>query len=1124
MKQLSNVLNLLPEYEALKESLDAGKAPVAMSGITPVIRSFFANALHKDMNCPIVLVCAKEEEARTLARDLSSLSGEYVPTLVSRQFTFHRIDASQQWEHERLRIFHALQNEHSPFLVSTVDALCQRTMPSAVFADSSFTLNMTESYDLSVLSSKLTNIGYTRCEQVEGAGQFAIRGGILDVFSPNYESPIRVEFWGDDIDSMGLFDVQSQRRESSVDYATILPCRELLQTEETPLYDLSFPAVYDKFTTALDYIPHTSIILLCESINCSNLVQESFDHLKNQLSNLETQHKTTATDFVYDKTRLFSHIKEYATVYLDAFDKASYPIAPKAFSYLSTTQLPAYDFSLPLTQDDLREYETRGMSIVLLADSKLRAERLENLLRESGLSCQLDLALTDSPFGKMRTITTGSISASLELPSAKIAILTEGVGAVEPKKTVKKDKKNRLDSFTDLSIGDLIVHDHHGIARFSGLVKMDVDGIEKEYIKLQFAGSDILYLPATQLDLISKYIGSGENTESKRLSKLGGTSWETAKKKAKAATKDLAKGLIALYAKRQNLKGYAFSPDTPWQKEFEERFEYSETEDQLSSAAAIKRDMEREIPMDRLLCGDVGYGKTEVAFRAVMKCILDGKQAAILAPTTVLAGQHYLTAKQRFRRFPVQIELLSRSKSAKQTKDIFARSKDGSIDLLIGTHKLLQKQLDFKDLGLLIVDEEQRFGVTHKERLKELFPQVDVLTLSATPIPRTLNMALSGLRDMSTLEEPPHNRRPVQTYVLEYEGSVIKDALEQELARGGQVYYIHNRIESIAQCANRLKALLPDATVAVAHGKMAQDEISDIMQRMRENEIDILVCTTIIETGVDIPNVNTLIIENADHMGLSQLHQLRGRVGRSARRSYAYITYRQNKALSDIAMRRLTAIREFATFGSGFKIAMRDLEIRGAGNLLGAEQSGFLMSVGYDMYLRLLEEAVLEEQGKTPEALPSCLADLSVPASLPDSYIPSDDQRMDIYRRISRIRSEEDSDDLIDEMIDRYGDLPPKVSNLISIALLRSIASKLYISEIVQKDMMIRFTIENPNLESLSSLCSLEKYKNRLLVSPGNTIQLILRLKKGDNIIRLVNLVLDDFASMMQPDDENTTT
>ena len=783
--------------------------------------------------------------------------------------------------------------------------------------------------------------------------------------------------------------------------------------------------------------------------------------------------------------------------------------------------LPSYGASLETAVSDLSHYLGEGFAAVVLVASEQRALNLQTLLREQKVRAAVDFQLHALPQPGRAVIAVGGLSGGMEYPGAKAAVLTEGQG-VPAKKPRPKAATNRqkLSSYADLSVGDLVVHEHHGIGRYQGMVKMTVDGVEKDYVKIAYAGADVLYVPATQLDQVSKYIGGGEDAnETRKLSRLGGGEWEKQKSRAKKAVQDLAKGLIQLYAQRQRQPGFAFSPDSPWMKEFEEEFEYTETDDQLRCIQEIKRDMEAPRPMDRLLCGDVGYGKTEVAFRAIMKCILDGKQAAILVPTTVLARQHYLTARRRFASYPVEIDVVSRFRTSAQIKETLRRLKEGGVDLLIGTHRLLQKDVQFKDLGLLVVDEEQRFGVTHKEKLKELARQVDVLTLSATPIPRTLNMALSGIRDMSTLEEPPSDRLPVQTYVLEHDWAVLADAMRREIERGGQVYYLYNRVETITRTAARIRDLLgEEVTVAVAHGKTTQEELNDVMQRTSEGEVNVLVCTTIIETGIDIPNVNTLIIEDADHLGLAQLHQIRGRVGRSSRRAYAYLTYRRGKVLSEVATKRLTAIREFAEFGSGFKIAMRDLEIRGAGNVLGPEQSGFLLSVGYDLYLKLLEEAVLEERGEKAERPTECSADLTVAASIPDRYVPSPEQRMDLYRRIAAIRSEHDADDLTDELIDRYGDPPRTVNNLIAVALLRAAAAECGISEIAQKGQSLNFYFSGFDLQRISTLCGQERYRGRLLFSAGERPYLSLRLKKGEDALKLGRRLVEDYRSVAGPE------
>ena len=716
-------------------------------------------------------------------------------------------------------------------------------------------------------------------------------------------------------------------------------------------------------------------------------------------------------------------------------------------------------------------------------------------------------------------LTDATLPYGMEYPSIHLAVLTEG--QLMAKSAVRKKAKGatnrqKLSSFTDLVPGDLVVHDNYGIGRFVAMEQIRLDGVIKDYIKIAYQGTDTLFVPATQLDMVSKYIGGGGEDGNVRLSKIGTDAWQKTKQKARKAAKDMAAELIKLYAARRRQEGYAFSADTPWQLEFEDNFPYPETDDQLRCIADIKADMESITPMDRLLCGDVGFGKTEVALRAVMKAVMDGKQVAILVPTTVLAQQHYQTILSRFSGFPVNVDVLSRFRTAKQQKKTISDLKSGLIDVIVGTHKLLQKGVEYKDLGLLIVDEEQRFGVSHKERLKEISQGVDVLTLSATPIPRTLNMALSGIRDMSTIEEPPADRYPVQTFVMEHSNAVIDDAIRREIIRGGQVYYLHNRVETIDQCAAALKRRIPGIQVAVAHGKMGEDALGDVMQSMANGDIQVLICTTIIETGLDIPNANTLIIENADRFGLSQLHQLRGRVGRSNRHAYAYFTYKPDKALTEVAEKRLSAIRDFAEFGSGFKIAMRDLEIRGAGNLLGAEQSGHMMSVGYDMYLKLLDEAVLEERGEKPKE-PECTADLNVTANVDQGYVSRGEERMDLYRRMAAIRSQSDADDLLDEIVDRYGDPPKGVMNLIEIALLRANAKAAGIKDIRQKGGEILFTLTDLDFQAVSALCADASYKGRIqLLANHKEPTLRLKLASGVEVLKQCKLFVQKYAQLLK--------
>ena len=1121
MKLLTNIVNQIPEFHKLLAAIDGGGCPAVVSGLSPIHRSHFAAAIRQETQRPVVLVCADEREGERLRADLSAFTGEQAMTLTAREFVFHQsVAASRQWEHQRLSVMEAMLDGKAGLVVATVEALLQRTIPKDQLAGVRFALNASGSYDLNELAERLSAAGYTRCEQVEGVGQFALRGGILDFFSPAHEKPVRVEFWGDDVDSMGLFDIASQRRVQSLEQAVILPAGEVLPAlspdPDCPGGDKNLPRVYPNMATAADYLPEDAIVLFSESPRVTERAKNYLWQLNEDIKALIENQLLDGKDAVYARSfeQLMAVLEDWPVCFLDSFTVSEYPARPRTLLNLLAKQLPSFGASLETAVADLAHYENSDTGVVILVGSEQRALNLQALLREQKQKTAVDFQLHELPAPGKAIIAVGGLSSGIEYAGAKIAVLTEGQAAPVKQKR-KKDTTNRqkLQSYADLSPGDLVVHEHHGIGRFLAMVKMPVDGVEKDYVKIAYAGADTLYVPATQLDLVSKYIGSGEGETERKLSRLGGSDWEKAKTRAKKAVADLAKGLIQLYAERQRQPGYSFSPDSPWMKEFEDEFEYAETDDQLRCIAEIKADMERPQPMDRLLCGDVGYGKTEVAFRAIMKCILDGKQAAILVPTTVLARQHYLTAKQRFVKYPVEIDVVSRFRTPAQMKATLQKLSAGKIDLLIGTHRLLQKDVDFKDLGLLVVDEEQRFGVTHKERLKEISKQVDVLTLSATPIPRTLNMALSGIRDMSSLEEPPHGRQPVQTYVVEHDWSLLADAMRREIERGGQVYYLHNRVESITQTAGRIKRLLgDDVRLGIAHGKMSQDEINDVMQQMTDHELDILVCTTIIETGIDLGNVNTLIIEDADKMGLAQLHQIRGRVGRSGRRAYAYMTYRKGKVLSEVASKRLSAIREFAEFGSGFKIAMRDLEIRGAGNILGPEQSGFLVSVGYDMYLKLLEEAVLEERGEKKPIQTECAADLAVSAHIPDRYVPSPEQRMDLYRRIAKIRTEEDADDMVDELIDRFGDPPRPVNNLISVALLRGQAALCGISEISQKGMALNFTLDEFDLERISRLCAQERYKGKLLFSAGEKPYLSLKVKKGEDVLKLGERLVAEYA------------
>lgn len=1151
MTEITKSITYLNEYKSLKKAIDDGKTPVLTVGLSAIHKANLAAALGADTARPVLVLTDDDNAANRFAADLRGFSEREVVVLPPRELVMADVaGVSRGYEQARLAALDTLSG--ACFAVASVQAAAQRTMPPALLASSIVTLKAGEEAPLDELTHRLTDAGYERCSQVEGMGQFSVRGGILDIFPPQAEHPYRVEFWDDEIDSISTFDVGSQRRLEQCETLRCLPCMEALpslakggaaglakavaalassrrkkqlaelqknlerdaerlrESGTLPAADKYLPLIYPQMATAFDYLPENTLILIEDTPRLRDAARDFHARIADDVTALMERGELPGgmDGYALDFAGICSIKRQI--VRMDSFLNSIPELAPQHLENFVANQMNAYGGNLDMASADIRSYTEQGRAVAVVCGSTLRCKNMFDALTDSGLKVQLSDLL---PKGGCVNIMEGTISAGFEYPDLGLVVMTEGqVLARRKKAKVKRSNRDRVKSFTDLSPGDLVVHEHHGIGRFIGMERMTVDGSERDFIKIAFAGTDFLYVPATSLDLISKYIGSGD-TERVRLNRLGGTDWTKAKARAKAAAKELADGLIRLYAARAKVKGFAFPEDDAWQREFEEAFPYEETDDQLRCIAEIKDDMQSDRPMDRLLCGDVGFGKTEVALRAVMKCILAGKQAAILVPTTVLARQHYLTAMQRFQGHPITIELLTRYKTGAEQTKLLKKLEAGSIDLVIGTHKLFNKKIKFKDLGLLVVDEEQRFGVGHKETLKEISKNVDVLTLSATPIPRTLNMALSGIRDMSSIEEPPMNRHPVQTFVLEQNDGVLLDAIRRELSRGGQVYYLHNRVESIERCAGMWQQRLPDARIGIVHGKMGQKEIAKVMNEMADGEIDILVCTTIIETGIDIPNANTLIIENADSMGLAQLHQIRGRVGRSSRHAYAYLCYRHGKALSEIAQKRLSAIREYAAFGSGFKIAMRDLEIRGAGNVLGPEQSGHMMSVGYDLYLKLLEEAVQEEKGETPKLRVDCAAELLLSANLPSDYVPDAGQRIDLYRRIALIRTEEQRSDMLDELIDRFGEPPEEATALLDIALLRSQASEKGIAEIKQQDGRLLLTFAETDFVRLSALCGDAALKGRLLLNAGSSPYLSLRLEKTEKAMDMARLLVARYGA-----------
>lgn len=1140
------------EAAALPSLVESGGLPALVSGLSAVHRANLAAALRMKTDMPLFVISPDDTSAENFARDLCSMLRVEVGVLGMRDYTFFPTEAaSRQMEQKRIAALYALARGESPVTVASVPGLVQRCIPPKTLLEAAFTIEDGGSYNLEDIEKRLIRCGYSRTEQVEGPGQFARRGGILDFFSPAGHEPVRIEFWGDDVDSMGSFDPSTQRRTERLERCVILPAAETLPTmadggveglclkieQFSERYarrrssenaqtlaatlradaeklragigmsdaDRYMPVIYPDAWGA-DYIDPGALVFLDQPNHCAERARDYAKQLGADIKELQRRGRLAVTEdsFCLSFDRLTKRLEDFPVYMADAFTVGRNPLSPRTLVSIPAKQLPSYAGNAQTAAEDVRLYLKQDYRVVVLAGDERRAKVLQEFLSGKGINALIYKEIKKLPEQGGCLIAIGALSAGMEYPALKLAVLTDAqlIRSRSGKNGLKKRPANsiRIDSCADLSIGDYVVHENHGIGRFAGIVRMQVDGFDKDYIKIAYAGTDTLYVPATQLDMVSKYTGGGEDKPVK-LSKMGGTEWAKTRSRAKSAAKDMAKKLITLYAQRQRIPGYAFSPDSEWQREFEENFGYTETDDQLRCVAEIKRDMESAVPMDRLLCGDVGFGKTEVALRAVMKCVLDGKQAAILVPTTVLAQQHYQTALQRFFGFPVNIEVLSRFKTGAQSDRVVAELASGKCDLVIGTHRLLSKDIKFKNLGLLVVDEEQRFGVTHKEHIKELAQGVDVLTLSATPIPRTLNMAMSGIRDMSTIEEPPEDRLPVQTFVMEHDWGIVAEAIRRELQRGGQVYYLHNRIDDIERTARRLGELLEGVSIGVAHGQMDRNMLANVMENVANGQIQVLVCTTIIETGIDIPNVNTLIIEDADKLGLAQLHQIRGRVGRSTRRASAYLTFRRDKVLTEIAEKRLNAIRDFAQFGSGFKIAMRDLEIRGAGSLLGAEQSGHMVDVGYDMYMKLLSEAVLEARGIEVPQRAECSADLAVAANIPDRYISSSEQRMDIYRRIAMIRSEEEADDLTDELIDRFGDPPPGVNALIHVALLRGEAGRAGITDIAQKQGRLRFTVKDFDMEKVSALYAMPDYKGSLRVEAGSAPCLSIKLRSKSRVI-----------------------
>ena len=1147
MEGFLKLLEGMPEYRMVRDSLTAKQSPLLVTGLTNTHKAQMIAALTGLSGLGGLVVVPDDVSAARLCEEINLMAGEGTAVLFpSREWCFYEVEGiSREYEHARLAALGRLAAGTVKLVVASAQAALQYTMPPDVLQARTMTLSQGDEHQIATLAAFLLAAGYTRTDQVEGVCQFALRGGLLDFFPPHMPDPIRIEFWGEEIDTISTFKTDTQRRVDTMKSVQITPAAEVVADSPErlikllweasgrlsgtkgklakeklaaeiekiegglmpPSIDRYLPLVYPQPATLFSHVTG-GVFYLCDVGNCREVLRgitaRQSEDIKMLLSD-GTLFKG-CSEFTEDFVALQRHAAGRNSLLLDTFVRSVGEIPLKEMLSVNAVQLSPWSGELSTLKEELHAYLRRDYCVVVFAGTARAATALAGDLRREGIT-----VVEGEDAGPFRARTVYLIghgmSTGVEYPDLRLAVISQA-GAVTQttKKRPRHKEGKKLRDISDLSTGDYVVHAAHGIGVFRGIVKREIQGVTKDYIQIQYAGTDMLFVPVTQLDLVSKYVGGREDA-SVKLNKLNSVEWQKTRARVKKAVEDMAKELTELYAKRSQTRGHAFSPDTDWQNDFERRFPFDETDDQLRCIEEIKADMETTMPMDRLLCGDVGFGKTEVALRAAFKCMMDGKQCALLCPTTILAWQHYQTVRKRMEGFPVKIDLLSRFCTAKEQKQVLERLRRGETDMVIGTHRLVQKDVLFKDLGLCIIDEEQRFGVRHKERFKEMRAAVDVLNLSATPIPRTLNMAMSGIRDMSTLEEAPQDRYPVQTYVIEQDWGMLGQAIERELRRDGQVFYLHNRVESIDSCAHKIQQMVPEARIIVAHGKMDEETLSETWRKLLDHEADVLVCTTIIETGVDVPNCNTLIIEDADRMGLSQLYQIRGRVGRSSRRAYAYLTFRPNKELTDVATKRLAAIREFTSFGSGFRIAMRDLEIRGAGNILGAQQHGHMEAVGYDMYLKLLAEAVAHEKGEpVARTADACMVDIRVGAHIPEEYIDNLAQRIDIYKKIAGIETDDDAMDLIDELIDRFGEPPEAVKGLIDVSLVRNAASVAGIREISQRGDAVLLYPETLDMNRAGSLAV--KLRGRVMVSGGTKPYITVKTPSGTDPIATIREAL----------------
>lgn len=1105
MKAFLTPLQGLAEFEQIKEKSKTNKGILQVSGCMESQKSHLMYGLSGI--APYRLILAEDERrAREIYEDYRFYDRK-VYSYPAKDLLFFQADIhGNLLIRQRMKVIKALLEEKELTVVTSIDGCMDFLESLEKIKEQLIHYESDSTVDIEQLKNQLVALGYERVGQVEMPGQFSVRGGIVDIYCLTEENPWRIELWGDEIDSIRSFDPESQRSLENLEELTIYPAVEHIGDKDM----VSF----------LDYFPEERTIIFLDEPNRltekGGAVEE--EYRQSRMHREEKGSRNLPENWLCSFEQLQKELNKRNCISVCALEpkQAGWKVREKF--YLEVKSISAYNNSFELLVKDLHQYKKQGYRIALLSGSRTRAERLAKDLQEEGLAAFYGQDYDREICPGEIMVVYGHAKKGFEYPLIKFAVMTESdIFGQEQKK--KKKKKNysgsRIQDFAELSVGDFVVHEKHGLGIYRGIEKVEVDRIVKDYIKIEYRGGSNLYIPATQLDCLQKYSGA-DASKAPKLNKLGTQEWNKTKSKVRGAVKNIAKELVELYAVRQEKEGYVCGPDTVWQREFEEMFPYEETEDQLSAIEDAKRDMESTRIMDRLICGDVGYGKTEVALRAAFKEVQESRQVAYLAPTTILAQQIYNTFVQRMKEFPVRVELLCRFRTPAQQKKAIEDLKKGQVDVIIGTHRILSKDVQFKNLGLLIVDEEQRFGVTHKEKIKQLKKDVDVLTLTATPIPRTLHMSLIGIRDMSVLEEPPMDRMPIQTYVMEYDEETVREAINRELRRGGQVYYVYNRVTDIADVALRIAKLVPDARVDFAHGQMSERELENVMYSFVNGDIDVLVSTTIIETGLDISNVNTMIIHDSDRYGLSQLYQLRGRIGRSNRTAYAFLMYRKNVMLKETAEKRLAAIREYTDLGSGFKIAMRDLELRGAGNLLGAQQHGHMNAVGYDLYCKMLNEAVKEAKGiHTMEDFETSV-DLNVDAYIPDSYISNEFQKLDIYKRIAGIETQQDYDDMLEELLDRFGEPGKAVLNLLAIAKLKAIAHQGYVTEIKQTGKTVRFTLyEKARLNTEGFPALMQKYRRGLQFKNEQEPKFI--LEPQGNLI----LALTEFAEGLKSMAEN---